>query len=357
MANWSKNKTVPSAINDGKEFTTKDNLAINELNAIVNNSFYASEISETSIAKADSAVATSKLAEDKIDNFIKTEGNSVVTLNGVPQVTWSADFAESERQKSKNLLPFPFVVLSSTNNGITFTVNSDQSITMNGTIADNSKNSSMALAYNLLVDAGTYTISTNKSIDDDNLNVVIYDGINYHGSNSTVTFTEPKSLFIYAQVSKLSTTTLTNVNMKVMLCKGTDTEWQPYNGAIVHEKDIADVEHKKIIYDSNLQPTPLGNNTDYSNGINISSEGIWYPMNLTDLKRIMISATYNKEQQINAFIDLENLGGNTSYSSRGCFGKDGVYLGEVGVAVHKDKQKIYVFSTVDTIIYRIIGWY
>lgn len=103
MAEWNKSKVLPGAINGGQEFITKDNLAINELNAIVNNSFYASEISETSIAKADSAVATSKLAEDKIDNFIKTEGNSVVTLNGVPQVTWSADFAEAERQKSKNL--------------------------------------------------------------------------------------------------------------------------------------------------------------------------------------------------------------------------------------------------------------
>jgi hypothetical protein len=41
MAEWSKNKVESSAINGGKEFTTDDVLAVNELNATVNNSFYA----------------------------------------------------------------------------------------------------------------------------------------------------------------------------------------------------------------------------------------------------------------------------------------------------------------------------
>lgn len=46
MAKWSKNKVDSSTINGGNEFTTQDNLAINELNAVVNNSFYASNIAE-----------------------------------------------------------------------------------------------------------------------------------------------------------------------------------------------------------------------------------------------------------------------------------------------------------------------
>lgn len=43
MAEWSKNKVDASLINGGKEFTTDDNLAVNELNAMVNNSFYGVE--------------------------------------------------------------------------------------------------------------------------------------------------------------------------------------------------------------------------------------------------------------------------------------------------------------------------
>ena len=46
MAKWSKNKVESSAINGGNEFTTDDVLAVNELNATVNNSFYAVDFVE-----------------------------------------------------------------------------------------------------------------------------------------------------------------------------------------------------------------------------------------------------------------------------------------------------------------------
>lgn len=46
MANWNRNKVDPSLINGGKEFTADDNLAVNELNAMVNNSFYGVDFVE-----------------------------------------------------------------------------------------------------------------------------------------------------------------------------------------------------------------------------------------------------------------------------------------------------------------------
>lgn len=46
MAEWSKNKVESSAINGGNEFTADDVLAVNELNATVNNSFYAVDFVE-----------------------------------------------------------------------------------------------------------------------------------------------------------------------------------------------------------------------------------------------------------------------------------------------------------------------
>lgn len=46
MAEWSKDKVNPTNINGGKEFTTDDDLAVNELNAMVNNSFYAVDFAE-----------------------------------------------------------------------------------------------------------------------------------------------------------------------------------------------------------------------------------------------------------------------------------------------------------------------
>lgn len=46
MANWSKNKVLPEDINRNNEFTRNDDLAIDELNAMVNNSFYAVDFVE-----------------------------------------------------------------------------------------------------------------------------------------------------------------------------------------------------------------------------------------------------------------------------------------------------------------------
>ena len=56
MAEWNKQKVLPENINNGNEFTTDDNLAINELNAIVNNSFYSAELSESANIKSDEAL-------------------------------------------------------------------------------------------------------------------------------------------------------------------------------------------------------------------------------------------------------------------------------------------------------------
>lgn len=53
MAEWNKNKANPSSINNGKEFTTNDDLAVNELNAMVNNSFYAVDFAEAMADEPD----------------------------------------------------------------------------------------------------------------------------------------------------------------------------------------------------------------------------------------------------------------------------------------------------------------
>ena len=46
MAEWDKTKVNPSNINGGKQFTANDNLTVAELNAMVNNSFYAVDFAE-----------------------------------------------------------------------------------------------------------------------------------------------------------------------------------------------------------------------------------------------------------------------------------------------------------------------
>ena len=131
MAEWNKGKVLPQNLHNNQEFKNGDNLAIDELNAIVNNSFYASE-------KAEQSETTSREALDKINQFVQDEGKTAVTLNGEVQPTWSADFAEAERQKSKNLFKVANKKgYSVTKNGVTATINDDYTITLNGTNTGN----------------------------------------------------------------------------------------------------------------------------------------------------------------------------------------------------------------------------
>lgn len=85
MASWQNIKHEPSSINGGNQYEEKDRVSKEQLNAITENAFYAVEKADEALDKANSAF----------------EGNgTLVTIDGVRQSTWSADFAESERQKS-----------------------------------------------------------------------------------------------------------------------------------------------------------------------------------------------------------------------------------------------------------------
>ena len=103
MAEWSKNKVDASLINGGKEFTTDDDLAVAELNAIVNNSFYSADKSDEAKNVADASNKTAQeakeIAQEARDYVTEGVGTSV-TVGGVPQISWSADFVEEEKEKS-----------------------------------------------------------------------------------------------------------------------------------------------------------------------------------------------------------------------------------------------------------------
>lgn len=59
MAEWTGNKVDASSINGGEEYTINDNVSLEELNAIVNNSLYASD--NTNIIEPNSDLSATKL--------------------------------------------------------------------------------------------------------------------------------------------------------------------------------------------------------------------------------------------------------------------------------------------------------
>ena len=153
-------------------------------------------------------------------------------------------FSEEERQKSKNLLPYPYYDGNSkTINGITFTANSDGSIAISGTAT---ANASFLITKNLNLVAGAYHFNFytayNVGLSNDKFTM-------YIAHNGTETY------FGASQYNKLPS--ITNGMLEIVIKTGATvndtyypqleegssfTGFQPYNGAIVHKKDIANQE-------------------------------------------------------------------------------------------------------------------
>ena len=72
MAKWTSKKVSASELNDGEEYSLDDAVAIEELNAIVNNSLYASDKVDTVIGDAEAVVTQGKTELNKIVNDAET---------------------------------------------------------------------------------------------------------------------------------------------------------------------------------------------------------------------------------------------------------------------------------------------
>lgn len=149
----------------------------------------------------------------------------------------------------KNLIPYPYVFTSKTNNGITYTVNSDGTITANGTFENINVSSFSTLTISSIKNAfrlplgKTYTISGAPQVEGALFTAVKYcnlingqtlDGAaSYQGSSNkftTTTDVDMPGIQIEIKGSK-SLTTLNNVVFKPQLELGsTATPYEPYQG-------------------------------------------------------------------------------------------------------------------------------
>ena len=251
MAEWNKNKVEPSAINNGQEFKLKDNLAIDELNAIVNNSFYASD--------------KAKRAEELAESVVKGNGTNV-TIDGKIQGEWSADFAESERQKSKNLCQF--LSVNTFNVGVSATLDSEQQrLKLNGTctidadyygghrnlypMVKNAKGKTFTISNRIVSGSYSGTIllylgSQDEVIWSDRFSVQL-------NSSSTFTITTDHT-YDTIMVFVREGTTIHNLEIEVQIEEGDiATDWQYSYGAIVHEKQLNEaVTKRSMLYQHDL---------------------------------------------------------------------------------------------------------
>ena len=178
--------------------------------------------------------------------------NGQITHNGDAPVT----FAESERQKSKNLCCLKNE--SATVAGVTMIYDSiNQTIELNGTstgdinIMPNIRNilpiisNSLGKTYSftILIESGNfsnnfgvYLGSLDSDIWSDRFTIWVNKGITVSSLTFTVSTNHTyDTLFVYL----LKGTVVNNLKLKVQIEEGSvATDYQPYNGAIVHEKEI-----------------------------------------------------------------------------------------------------------------------
>ena len=252
-------------------------------------------------------ITASQLAE-----IIDTNGNLVVSLDNTgtklsfylsTDTVLTLAFAESERQKSKNLFPYETV------SGTRYT-----KITLSEPLK-----------------AGTYTLSLIATSSDTDVDrcVVSFQGDNDKllgqanlgrntRTNKTITLSETcYSLNFYAGTSYANSNGDTFTYSDIQIEEGSvATDYQLYNGAIVHEKDIADVEHIETIY--NINTKNVLNGVAYTNGITIGTNIV--SNEFAGYKKFIIISHRNNTiltTELNIFNNYENVSGSVVLDQSG----------------------------------------
>lgn len=237
-----------------------------------NELFYT--LDETDVIYSDVDAQLSDISENPVQNKVITNALNDKVSN--EDISLEANtFAENERQKSKNLWAYGDV---------------------SGT-----KWKDINLEKPLPI--GTYMMSfVAESVDTDSSKCLIefYDENGTYISGNNVerntrenkrkTFTVPVGrISFYASTTFAGGTNDTFTFSNIQIEEGeVVTDYQPYNGAIVHEKEA---ERHDVVYDQATKPIPLGNTVAYTSGINGTVE-----MNLSKYRFIRVYFHHNKHQ-------------------------------------------------------------
>lgn len=216
----------------------------------------------------------SNLTDENVSSFVNKlayDSNDNERINAV-------GFAEEERQKSKNLYTVGGV-LEKTVSGVAVKFDKEkEQISFNGT-ATSAFSVGFEIVLNIPLKKGEYTfsITNNGTITGGSYKVLYFYFKNESsyktisipttsGSKGTTTvMLEEDEVLSNISFDISNETTFDNCIFYIQIEEGSvATDYQPYNGAIVHEKEIQNVEHVEVIYDKDS--TDANINWGYTNG-------------------------------------------------------------------------------------------
>ena len=293
--------------------------------------------------------------------------NGQITHNGDAPVV----FAESERQKSKNL--FDYTKIKSLNYGIT---QADNVFTINTQFyypsIDYDINLNQGETYTFSLNIDSYSNSDGSGV---NSEIILF---NAEGSTDTkgvggvssigrysITFT-PEFNVVSVEIRPIrkgnNTSTLTGTVSNLMICTGEDRDYQPYNGAIVHEKEIAPI----LIYDINEKQTPTGLTSAYTSGIKFA-DGVNIPIGDFNYFNIY-TMTKNNVKKKTTITNKYYYWGDSFFGfhenwQRAQFGitfiieNNSLSMVEAGYTTVNTYQYINKNQSEDVVVYRIEGGY
>lgn len=244
---------------------TNGNLVVSLDNTGTKLSFY---LSDDTVSKLSRALLTPLNAPEKLElvavdntnsqemlslgNRFKVETNELGLSN---ETELTLTFAESERQKSKNLLNPKLLIQGAT-------------VFANGNFSDDT---TYVTTDKISVKPNSQIVmSANIGIDSDSGFVFFNNGayVGYaKGVTTTIVPSNANQVVLNFHATGITPQSITTAQLEY---GSVATDYQPYNGAIVHEKDIADVEHIKVVYDKSSSNSAI--NWGYNNGLKAEAQ-------------------------------------------------------------------------------------
>lgn len=235
---------------------------------------------ESSTPVQDLTATVTNVQKDQDESMPKqTASGEIVSLDdAIAYKTFNVTVdgaSEQETTTGKNLLPYPYVDTTKTENGITFTDNGDGTITVNGTATAGTFFKVFATQTNQKEIPGNYI---SGSVTGCNIVVAHREdskytslGISTNGNSSLIN----KGLYDigYVELSILQGVTLNNVIVRPMLTLEQDTSYEPYTGGQPSPSPDYPQEITTLTFDKitrcgkNLLPNNLASQT--INGISV----------------------------------------------------------------------------------------